>query len=460
MNAPVRSRARTAWPASRVRRMALLFGLTVLVRVVYFIVLSPSMPIWDREGIQRNGYLDIAGHIVAGEGYSSQHLLTYFAVDQVIPTAARSPLPVLVFAGALWLLGSHWYYPLLVFAWCLSGVVAVAAYWIAVRASGREWLGVWVGVVFAFYLSEMFITTTYAIASEPLFAALLSLYLVFMIRTVDRPGVAAAVWAGAMLALATLTRPTVLWLPVVSIGWLLYRLRSRGIVASLAFALAFAALQVPWVVRNYRVFGEPIVTTTLGGFVLYRHNGMIEEGEYHPGYSLREFRPMVRRMVNATGRPLDSFTEHELSALLYAEGRRIIETHPWRYIKLSALRTIWIWYNENSGRGLYAVQNFLIYLLALGGLFHALRSREPIYLFLLAHVAYFVAVHSALNVQYRFVSPIMPYMILLAGLPVYAWKYPGRLHAGLHWRGADSQRLAPPAADPAECSRGPTLTSH
>ena len=35
-----------------------------------------------------------------------------------------------------------------------------------------------------------------------------------------------------------------------------------------------------------------------------------------------------------------------------------------------------------------AVQNFLIYLFALGGLFYAVRSREPIYFLLLAHIAY------------------------------------------------------------------------
>jgi hypothetical protein len=69
----------------------------------------------------------------------------------------------------------------------------------------------------------------------------------------------------------------------------------------------------------------------------------------------------------------------------------------------------------------YAVQNFLIYLLALGGLFYALRSREPVYFLLLVHIAYFVAFHNAINVQYRFICPIMPCMILLAGLPVYVW---------------------------------------
>jgi len=402
--------------------MAFLFGLTVLVRVVYFIVLSPSTPIWTRDELPRNGYLQIAEHVVAGEGYSTRSLLTYYGIDRLVPTAARSPVPVFVFAGALWLLDSQWYYPLLLFAWCLSGVVAVAAYWIAGRVSGREWVAVWTGVVFAFYLSEMFITTTYAIASEPLFAALLSVYLVLFIRAVDRPGVGMAAAAGAMLALATLSRPTVLWLPVLSLGWILFQHRRRGIVMSVAFAVAFGAVLMPWIVRNYRVFGEPIVTTTLGGFVLYRHNGMIEEGKYHVGYSHSEFEQMIRRLTAANGRALESYTEPELSVLLYTEGKRIIKEYPWRYVKLSALRAVWIWYNENSGRGLYAVQNFVIYLLALGGLFHALRSREPVYLLLLAHIAYFVAVHSALNVQYRFICPIMPYMILLAGLPVYAWK--------------------------------------
>ena len=95
-----------------------------------------------------------------------------------------------------------------------------------------------------------------------------------------------------------------------------------------AFVLAFAALQVPWAVRNYRVFGDPIVTTTLGGFNLYRHNGMIEEGKYHTGYSHPEMERRIRRLTEATGRPLESFNEAELNALLKAEGARIVRTYP------------------------------------------------------------------------------------------------------------------------------------
>ena len=413
---------------TRVRRMIWLFALTVAVRIVYFMVMAPHTPDWDPKPIQRNGFLTIARNVLDGEGFSDKELLTYYPVGHLVPTAARSPLPIVVFAGALAVLKTHVYYPLLLLAWCCSGVVAVCAYRIAARASGREWIGLWTGVVFACYLSEMFITTTYSMASEPLFAASLAVYVLFLIRAADRPGLGIALAAGLMLGLTALSRPTVLWLPVVSLAWLLFELRGRGfalrergLMMSAAFVVAFAAVQVPWVVRNYRVFGDPIVTTTLGGFNLYRHNGMIEEGKYHTGYSHPEMERRIRRLAEAAGRPLESFNEAELNTLLKAEGARIIRTYPLRYVKLSAMRTVWIWYNENSGRGLYAVQNFLIYLFALGGFFYAVRSREPVYFLLLAHIAYFVAFHSAINVQYRFICPIMPYMILLAGLPVYAW---------------------------------------
>ena len=412
---------------ARLRRMIWLFAFAVAVRIVYFMVMAPYTSDWDPKPIQRNGFLEIARNVLDGQGMSSKELLTYYSAGHLVPTAARSPLPVLVFAAALAVLKTHFYYPLLLLAWCCSGVVAVCAYRIAARASGREWIGLWTGVVFACYLSEMFITTTYSMASEPLFAACLAVYVLLLIRAGDRPGPGIALAAGVMLGLTALSRPTVLWLPAVSVAWLLLQprgrgvaFRERGLVMSAVFVVAFAAVQVPWVLRNYRVFGDPIVTTTLGGFNLYRHNGMIEEGKYHTGYSHPEMEHRIRRLAEAAGRPLESFNEAELDTLLKAEGARIIKAYPLRYLKLSAMRAVWIWYNENSGRGLYAVQNFLIYLFALGGLFYALRSREPVYVLLLAHIAYFVAFHSAINVQYRFICPIMPYMILLAGLPVYA----------------------------------------
>jgi len=416
--------------------MLFVFALAVAARVLYFVVLSPISPEWSPEVLPRNGYLAIATNLVAGHGYSIGNLLTYFPAAGLVPTAARSPVPVFMLAAVVKVVGSDWYYPVLALAWCCSGVVAVAAYWIGVRASGREWLGLWTGVVFACYLSEMYIATTYAVGSEPVFSALLAVYVVFSICAVDRRSVAWATAAGAALALASLSRPAVLLLPAVPIAWMLFWLRGRAVGMILAFSLTFAAIHAPWVLRNYLVFGKPIATTTLRGFVLYRHNGMIEENKYNVGYLLPEFRDKVQEVVARTGRPLPSFNEAELDDLLSAEGTRIIRAYPWRYLKLSLLRSIWIWYVENSGRGLYAVQNVLIYLFAVAGLVYAARSREPVYILLLAHVAYFVVVHSAINVQYRFIYPVVPFLILLAGLPV---------HTAVRSRGLDDEQQFPRA---------------
>ena len=401
--------------------MALVFVLTVVARVIYFLVLSPTSPEWSPSALPRDGWLAIATNLATGRGYSIGSLLTYFTTDTLVPTAARSPFPVLVLTAVVRVFGSHWYYPSLVLAWCCSGIVAVSAYWVAVRVSGREWLGLWTGLVFAVYLSEMYITTTFAVCSEPIFSALLAGYIVLSITAVDRCSISRAIGAATLLALAALSRPAVLFLPVVPMAWMLFRLRRRALAMMLAFALTFVAFQIPWIARNMLVLGKPVVTTTLGGFVLYRHNGMIADGEYHIGYALRDFRRMVAELAATRGRTLQSFTEPELNDLLSAEGWRIIRAYPWRYLRLSAYRTIWIWYADNSGRGLYAVQNALLYLLTFIGLVYAARSREPLYGLLALNVAYFVVVHSAINVQYRFICPVMPLVILFAGLPVHAW---------------------------------------
>ena len=95
--------------------------------------------------------------------------------------------------------------------------------------------------------------------------------------------------AGGAMGLAVLCRPTFLpWLGVVAVGMLLVRggrERERGgegerLVGDVAWRfvncvalVGVAAIVVsPWVIRNQRVFGKPIVTTTHGGYTLLLGN--------------------------------------------------------------------------------------------------------------------------------------------------------------------------------------------
>jgi len=109
-------------------------------------------------------------------------------------------------------------------------------------------------------------------------------------------------WAGlsgGAIGLAALCRPTfVPWLGLVGVGMLVvhgwefriqyseFRLKQgspqpqqlswSGLAGRLANAVALlvvaTGIMSPWVIRNYRVFGRPIATTTHGGYTLYLAN--------------------------------------------------------------------------------------------------------------------------------------------------------------------------------------------
>lgn len=122
------------------------------------------------------------------------------------------------------------------------------------------------------------------VTSEPLATLLLTGALCALLRarrasaSSDRAGIAFACLGGAMLALASLTRPASL---AVAPVWLLIPpLRrtdptdaahtSPAIAAVLASALALAATLAPWTLRNLWHFGEPIVVNDAGGYNAWR----------------------------------------------------------------------------------------------------------------------------------------------------------------------------------------------
>ncbi len=93
----------------------------------------------------------------------------------------------------------------------------------------------------------------------------------------QRPSTVEAAMSGTSLALCTLCRPTfAIWLPLV-LAWMVgaaepsTRRRSRWWSATIA-GLAFGAVMTPWWLRNYEAFGQPIWTTTHGGYTLWLAN--------------------------------------------------------------------------------------------------------------------------------------------------------------------------------------------
>ena len=396
-----------------------IFVLAFAARVIFFIAMRKIEPhLWNAGDMGINGWLEIAQNLAAGKGYSTQMLLTYFPLDHLAPAAARGPLPVLLLAGLI--RGAPQFYGQLLFplAWVFSAAGAVLLYFIASRALTSRVKGLCAAGFFALYLPEMNISTTYAAASESIFTLLLLAYLLAMLRY-NQSGF--SVWvlrAGLFLGCAALARPIAFYLPLIAVPYFFMEGRKSGIARAALFLLVFIACLLPWVIRNQRTLGTPLVTTTLGGYNLLRHNGLIEQNNFarRDGPS---FDPAARALFAKAGyQNLDGLSEVAADRILSEEAKRIIRRYPLRYLKLCVKRLGWIWYKENQmEKGIYLAQNIPLYVLMFAGMIYAWLRRNKYLSFLSLHILFFIFFHAAVVAQFRFLLPVMPCGILLA---VYA----------------------------------------
>ncbi|MFH5804763.1 ArnT family glycosyltransferase [Alienimonas sp. DA493] len=224
------------------------------------------------------GYLDLAADIAAGRDY---------AVDSGVHPrrAMRVPLFPLLLAGPFWLTEqAGWVSERFLPALCRCVVALCGA--LAVWATGR--LGAAIGgprvgaaAAWLAAVNPLAVAFSTMLLSESLFAALLTLSLAGVAECVRRPiGDARrpnrwepAIWAGLATAGACLTRPV--WLPflpcvallALGLAWKAGDLRRAAWTG--AFAAAFLVGFASWPLRNQRVLGEPVLTTTWGGPTLY-----------------------------------------------------------------------------------------------------------------------------------------------------------------------------------------------
>jgi hypothetical protein len=110
--------------------------------------------------------------------------------------------------------------------------------------------------------------------SEPLFLLLLGASGYLLLAAADRPSSNLALAAGAVLALAALTRSSALVLApllLAPLGDGRYPFRARAHIA-LSALLGFGFALAPWVIRNALVFRELILVNDGAGYVFYGRN--------------------------------------------------------------------------------------------------------------------------------------------------------------------------------------------
>ncbi len=240
--------------------------------------------------------------------------------------------------------------------------------------------------------------------------------------------------AGALLGLATLTRPVSVYLSVaLVVGYLVLERRHarKAAVVALSFLIGFGALAGSWAIRNDTIGGVATISTAQGYNILYLGAaGALAESR---GIPLVEAQKEMTEELQAK-LPLHA-SPAQIDRAEQSLGVSVIRAHATGFAKEAAKGGGRIMFGPGSdefkpataGRATDLLRAYgivylvALYVLAAIGLFSAWRSRRLRSCALpLIVIVYLVAISSAFGAYSRYRVPIMPFLALFAGLGVIA----------------------------------------
>jgi len=227
----------------------------------------------------------IARSLATGHGFANPTDL------ETGPTAWEAPLYPFLLAGVFKLFGIYTHaaaWVILALNSLFSALTCLAIYRIGERMFGSQparWAAwTWALFPYAIYWPVRVVWET------SLSALLLSLAILLPLRLEEKPRRRDCLLLGLLWGAIALTNPTLLSFLPFSLAWLWWRLRGRsaGTLANMALCLALGCLLVaPWLVRNYRVFGQFVFIRDNFGLEIHMANNPKSSGMWtrseHPG---------------------------------------------------------------------------------------------------------------------------------------------------------------------------------
>ncbi len=463
------------------------------VRLVALAAAADAIPLLDERTYTQRAHALLDGRGFLGS-YQSwvRHPTGMLSELPQYPGAWQPPGQTVLMAGVMALSGRS------VLAVKLVQVVLSTLSVALVYALGRAWFGARAGLAAA-WLAALYpnlIAFSHYLWSETLFVFWLLLALVALTRSREEPpGVGDAVLGGVALGLGALTRGTLfLFLPVLA-AWLVWAHRRRWRLALGRAALAVAVatlLIVPWSVRNTALHGGFVWIDTNAPYNLWRGNGPDTFAHRNDPSTARYRWPLSgipiapvdnrtgRRLVDEARRALGTDTPTDLEIIGHARDAAwaSIRSDPATFLRRVPIRLVDLW-NPSSflvrhvGVGAYgavpaglaallvwaAILSYLVVVaLAAAGAWLARRRPETwLVLGFAATVSGISAVAFGLT---RFRLPVVPLLMVLAGLALARWLERGRAGRGavataaalvaLVGLGCERRDAAPPGGRAAE----------
>ena len=196
-----------------------------------------------------DGYYELSRGLLLGHGLSGD-------VDAPFsPNPLRTPVWPLFIAAILYFFKSYW---AVLFAQILIGsVIPLLGMHIVNKIIPSIKISIIVGLLLA--LEPYSILFSFIFYTETFFIFLFFIFLLFFLGYFKNSTYRNIIWAALFLGLATLTKPTVQYLPVVISFFILWHSRkniTKEVIMQIAvFVGIFMLVIAPWLYRNYKEFG-------------------------------------------------------------------------------------------------------------------------------------------------------------------------------------------------------------
>jgi 4-amino-4-deoxy-L-arabinose transferase-like glycosyltransferase len=380
----------------------------LFVRVLYIVVArSYRMSVYPWSFFEM---ANLARSLATGHGFSAP-----YQVDTG-PSAWTPPLYPWVVSLAFRAFGVYSNaagFALLVFNSVFSALTCWTIYRIARRVF-NETVAAWSGWVWALWPYAIYYSVDW-IWETTLSAFLLSLLFMLTLEMEGDGRLSSWFRYALVWGITGLTSTSALaWLPF-SGCWLAYQLHRRGkrfLVPAVFGAVVFWMILMPWLVRNYSVFGEPVFVRDNFGNELRAGNNPLAEGwmvrSYHVNSNLTLFKQMGEAAINTAQAD---------------EAKAWIAQHPKRFLVLCFRRFIFFWaglprtWSGLPKTGLERVKNLIflaLSLLAFGGLFLAIKRGVHGALLFATLLLSYPLIYYITFTESRYRHPIEPELMILA----------------------------------------------
>jgi hypothetical protein len=200
-----------------------------------------------------------------------------------------------------------------------------------------------------------------------------------------------------------------------------------------AVLVLMAMCNVPWVVRNYRIWHAPVMRTNFG-MALYSSNNPCARSTLYD--NTRTGCVQATHPVSSASevRLLQTLGEVEYDRRRTADGAAWIRSHPRAFLRLTRARIFEFWFTDfdMAPRAAYAI--WLITLLSIPGIVRMARRRELATPFIVAVWLLYPLMFYVVNSCDRYRFPILWTSLLPAGYFLSQWGRPPGLPIGAERR--------------------------